>query len=258
MLAELSQRMNPKKLKVAYVVIVLGLIAFLSGSDILNNHVKGFIINIKDKKQNHFLSEQDVMHMIEEIRKKDSTLLKNEHFSLKTLEDRLKAMEFIQSAEVYRDLKGNVVIDIRQDEPIARVMTESGKGGYITQDQEIISLSSNYASRVLIITGEGADSLFIKDFFKTPKGAQLFQLIDFIYHHPLWKMQIAQLDLNPMLEVTMYPQLGKQLIELGEPVKIREKFKKLTLFYEQIVPYKGWNAYDKVKLQYDGQIVCEK
>lgn len=250
--------MNSRKSKIAYIVVVVGLIAFFLGSDMLKQDVKGFIINIEDKNQAHFINERDIIHMIEEIRKKDSTLLKNQYFELKALEDKLKSMEFIREAEVSRDLKGNLVIDIRQDTPIARILTESGKAGYITQDREIISLSNNYTSRVLLITGEGADSLFAKNFFNTQKGKQLFELIDFIHKHPLWKMQITQLDLNPMLEITMYPQVGKQQIEFGEAVKIKEKFKKLSLFYEQIVPHKGWGAYDKIKLQYDGQIVCEK
>ncbi|MCS6832359.1 MAG: hypothetical protein NZ521_02190, partial [Flammeovirgaceae bacterium] len=157
--------MNSRKSKIAYIVVVVGLIAFFLGSDMLKQDVKGFIINIEDKNQAHFINERDIIHMIEEIRKKDSTLLKNQYFELKALEDKLKSMEFIREAEVSRDLKGNLVIDIRQDTPIARILTESGKAGYITQDREIISLSNNYTSRVLLITGEGTDSLFAKNFF---------------------------------------------------------------------------------------------
>jgi cell division protein FtsQ len=55
----------------------------------------------------------------------------------------------------------------------------------------------------------------------------------------------------------MYQQVGKQVIEFGEAKDIEEKFKKINLFYEEILPAKGWNTYSRVNVKYKGQIVCE-
>jgi cell division protein FtsQ len=254
----MSQIPLNNKLKAVYIALVLVLIALVAGFNMPEYEPQGFVINIQDQRESHFINQFDVEKMISDIRKKDTTISRNEHFSLKDLEDRLRAMEFVREAEVSRDLKGNLIVDVLQDEPVARIITERGNGGYITQDKEIISLSDHYTSRVLILTGDGADSLFVQGFFETEKGVLLYEMIDFINHHPIWSLQISQIDLNPQLEITMYPQVGKQRIEMGAPVKFKDKFKKLELFYKQIVPYKGWNAYDKIKLQYDDQIVCEK
>jgi cell division protein FtsQ len=55
----------------------------------------------------------------------------------------------------------------------------------------------------------------------------------------------------------MYPQVGKQYIEFGKAEQIEEKFSKLTIFYQKILPFKGWNTYKRVNLKYFNQIVCE-
>ncbi|GAB4347714.1 MAG: hypothetical protein OHK0038_27530 [Flammeovirgaceae bacterium] len=246
------------KLKAVYIALVLLLIALMAGFNMPQYEPQGFIINIQDHTEFHFINQYDVEKMINDIRKKDSTVSRNEHFSLKDLEDRLRAMEFVREAEVSRDLKGNLIVDVLQDKPVARIITENGNSGYITQDKEIIPLSDHYTSRVLVVTGDGADSLFVQGFFETEKGKLLYEMIDFINNHPIWSLQISQIDLNPQLEITLFPQIGKQQIEMGAPKKYKQKFKKLELFYKQIVPYKGWNTYDKIKLQYDNQIVCEK
>ena len=55
----------------------------------------------------------------------------------------------------------------------------------------------------------------------------------------------------------MFPQVGGQLIEFGKPENLESKFKKLMIFYKEILPKHGWNAYERVNLEYEGQIIAE-
>jgi cell division protein FtsQ len=57
--------------------------------------------------------------------------------------------------------------------------------------------------------------------------------------------------------VTLYPQMGKQIIEFGMATDIESKFRKLKIFYKKILPVKGWNRYSKISLAYQDQIICE-
>ena len=57
--------------------------------------------------------------------------------------------------------------------------------------------------------------------------------------------------------IKMYTQVSKQVVEFGRPEEIEEKFKKLKIFYKEILPAKGWNSYDKVSVKFKDQIVCE-
>ena len=76
------------------------------------------------------------------------------------------------------------------------------------------------------------------------------------------KMILDNLDLGVLTVdrngyITLYPQVTKQYIEFGKPVSIEEKFLKLKVFYKKILPYKGWNHYTRVNIEFQDQIVCE-
>lgn len=86
---------------------------------------------------------------------------------------------------------------------------------------------------------------------------QVFQLINFINKEEFWKAQIAQLHIDRSGDITLYPQVTKQYIEFGKANNISAKFLKLQYFYTKILPYKGWNHYARVNLEYANQIICE-
>jgi cell division protein FtsQ len=86
---------------------------------------------------------------------------------------------------------------------------------------------------------------------------QLMQLLKFIENDKFWKAQITQMNINNSGNIKMYTQVSKQVIEFGTPEEISEKFKKLKIFYKDILPYKGWNSYERVSVKFKDQIVCE-
>jgi cell division protein FtsQ len=51
--------------------------------------------------------------------------------------------------------------------------------------------------------------------------------------------------------------VGDERIEFGRPEDVEVKLKKLMIFYKEIMPRMGWNKYDRVNLEYEGQIVAE-
>ncbi len=74
---------------------------------------------------------------------------------------------------------------------------------------------------------------------------------------PFWKAQIAQAEIAKDGDITLYPQIGRQTIDFGQPENIEDKFKRLDIFFKKILPVKGWNYYQKVSIKYNNQIVCE-
>ena len=39
---------------------------------------------------------------------------------------------------------------------------------------------------------------------------------------------------------------------------MQEKFNKLEIFYKEGLNYMGWEKYETIKLDYKGQVVCDK
>ncbi|GAA4822768.1 hypothetical protein [Algivirga pacifica] len=214
----------------------------------------GMIINIENKHESHFINDSEVREIIQQTGLK---LNKDNALSLKALEDKLIEVDFIKRAEVAQDLKGNLVVDVYQDRPIARVVAQNGRSAYINQEKEIIPLSSNYTARVLLLTGRGVEHFFEENFMQTPAGQQLFELVSAIYEDEFWRLQIAHLELDNQLNMKVFTQVGKELIEFGTAEDYQTKLHKLKVFYEQIIPKKGWNYYKTIKLQYKDQIICK-
>jgi cell division protein FtsQ len=91
----------------------------------------------------------------------------------------------------------------------------------------------------------------------TDEGNQLMQMISVIHNDDFWKAQVTELDIDSKMRIRIIPQVGNETIEFGKPENIEVKFRKLKIFYKEILPTKGWNKYKRVNLEYEGQIVAE-
>ncbi len=218
---------------------------------------ENYVVNIKDGRESSFITEPVVLDIIQGIGVQQPGLMRPREGNLKLLEKQLQTTDFIRKAEVARDLKGNLIIDVEQDSPLARIMAASGREGYVAEDGSVLPLSNRYTSRVPVLTGNGADSLFSEGFFEGGPGKEIFALLNYVAANPLWKAQVSQVDLDSKLNLTLYPQIGKQHFQLGQAEGFHTKFEKMKVFYKDIAPNKGWNTYTTIKLQYGNQIVCE-
>ena len=88
-------------------------------------------------------------------------------------------------------------------------------------------------------------------------GQALLELLHYINQDPFWRAQITHLRIDAQGKIIMNTQVSKQNVEFGKPQNIAQKFAKLQLFYHKIIPYKGWNTYKRVNLEFTNQIVCE-
>ncbi|MEM1136374.1 MAG: hypothetical protein AAGI07_11095 [Bacteroidota bacterium] len=249
----------PKKLSTVNIILITSLVLITAGYifyrlPILGNET--IIINVDDDSGNYFVSEENVREIIDSLKLENPEINQINNLGLKTIESALKQQDFILDAQVSRDLKGNIVIDISQEQPIARLMGKSGRGAYLNKDLKVIELSENFSARVMIINGVGADSLMTTGFLDTAIGKRFCDFIQHIKQDDFWNPQVALLDVDKDFEVTIYPQIGQHLFQFGTFEEFEKKLKKMKIFYDEIVPKKGWGAYRLVKVQYDGQIVC--
>jgi cell division protein FtsQ len=72
-----------------------------------------------------------------------------------------------------------------------------------------------------------------------------------------WSAQVAQIDINGKGRAVLFPQVGDETIEFGKPEDLETKFRKLKIFYKEILPRVGWNKYDRINVEYEGQVVAE-
>jgi cell division protein FtsQ len=240
----------------AALLVVLGIIAFTERRQ-GNIAIKDISIRIENVNENHFVDEADVADLMQ----LDQASLKGAEIAsvnLKDIEKRVKAEPFVKDADIYSDLKGNVVVNVELRRPVARIVRNDGPDGYIAEDGTVMPVSEKFTSRVVLISGGYVRQLLKQKLVQeTEDGALLMDLIKVIREDEFWSAQIAQLDIDSKAKITMFSQVGDERIEFGKPDNQEMKFKKLKIFYKEILPRMGWNKYKRVNLEYEGQIVAE-
>lgn len=239
----------------AVLVLVFISIGFASKEQ-RNRTYEAVSFRIDNQFENYFIDEHD---MRERISNDGGQIMEGnsvDRLNLREMEELLTAETFISNAQTFRDLKGNLLVRVDQRRPIARIIRNDAPDAYIGNDGEVLPVSDKFTSRVLLVSGDFADSLVRFENISDHYGAYL-ELMREVYSDAFLRAQIAQLDINKRGEINMYPQVTKQVIEFGTPEEMEFKFRKLEVFYKTILPSKGWNHYKRVNLTYSNQIVCE-
>jgi len=246
-----------REIKIAIAVVVFfGIIAFTERMQGTVS-VKEVVVKIENIENNHFIDEEDVLDLMQ-VSDENLRGASIGQLNLKEIEGRIKSDAFVKNAELYADIKGNLVVNVELRRPIARIVRSYGPSVYIAEDGTVMPVSEKFSARTLLISGAQANQIMHEEnILDSEGGISLFYMINLIRKDEFWKAQIAQVDVASINKITLYPQIGGQLIEFGKLENIDVKFSKLKVFYKEILPQKGWNTYSRVNLEYDGQIVTE-
>ncbi|MCK4466344.1 MAG: hypothetical protein KAU83_11595 [Bacteroidales bacterium] len=243
---------------ISYLVVVLGLIDDKSQ----NLPCKVIRVNILDSLEQGFVTEEDILSVIQDRHKKILGYPVGE-VNTDKMENLLNAFPSIKSAEIYKTIDGALNIDVVQRKPILRIFNQKKQNYYIDNEGAIIPLSDKFASHVLVANG------FINEPFKPQTATniketgeqgtimELFQLAEFISNHEFWNAQIQQIYVDKNGEFELIPRVGAHIIYFGEFDGYIEKFNKLYAIYEKGFNREGWNKYKTINLKYKGQVVCK-
>jgi len=176
-----------------------------------------------------------------------------------TIKNTLKANPFVEQAKVYTDMDGTIWVELKQREPILRVINIFNQDFYIDRNGLKMPISTVYTPYLLVANGYIMESFSGKvDTLRTQLAKDLFSTASFIEKDPLWKQQIEQIYVNTYSELELVPRVGDHKIILGTTDSLETKFNHLLLFYKKALPKVGWSTYKTINLKYAGQIVCEK
>jgi cell division protein FtsQ len=246
-----------RELKIgAVLVAVFGLIAF-------TERMKGEIavgdiqIKIENIHENHYVEEQDVINLMD-MNHENLRGASIEKLNFKAIEKKIKVDPYIQDAQLYSDLKGNLTVNVKLRRPIARIVRNDGPDGYVAEDGTIMPVSEKFTSRVILLSGPFVRQLLRQqNMHETEEGKQIMEMLAMIGDDDFWKAQITELDIDSKARIVLFPQVGDEKIEFGRPDNLEVKFRKLRIFYKEVLPRVGWNKYSRVNLEYEGQIVAE-
>ena len=246
-----------RELKIAAALVVLvGIIAFTERKQAAVA-VKDVTIKIDNLHANHFLDESDIMELMQ-FKSENLRGASVDEVSMKGIEKKIEKQPYIKKADIYSDLKGNLVVKAELRRPIARIVRNDGSSGYIAEDGTIMPVSEKFTSRVVLLSGPYVSQMLKQtNMNDSEETRKIMELVKRIRENEFWRAQIAQLDIDGKSRVTFFPQVGDERIEFGKPENFDGKFRKLMIFYKEILPRTGWNKYNRVNLEYEGQIITE-
>ena len=240
----------------ALIVLAFSAIAFVERKQDYKK-IQELNILIHDEGNNYFLDKEEIHKLI--TADNSDFIIGSEYadVDLKAIEARVRQNEYVSGTQAFKDLSGNLTIEISLCKPIARIIRSGKQDSYVCESGKVISTSEKYTPRVLLISGDYLNEVNSGNLQSDSAFQSLFGLVKFIVKDPFWKAQISQIDIDRRGDVVLYPLVTKQYIEFGRVEDIEEKFLKLKYFYKKILPHKGWNHYARVNLEYEHQIICE-
>jgi len=261
-----------KWLKIALVVcIFIGvIIVFVKASELEAKKQPNLPqISIHVDSENAFLTEQELLTRL----KMDRLIFDgqtNEQLKIDLIEAKISEMEEVKTVRVYRDIGKKWYIKIELRKPIARIFNIYGDSFYLDEDGFTMNRSDLHTARTLVFSGNIKDDysrqsvadIINNDSLKSiRKLDDIYRISNYVCNDPLLQKLISQVYLEKDGDFVLVPLIGDQKIVFGTAYsveEVKEKFKRLKIFYKEAIPYEGWAKYNEISVKYDGQIVCRK
>ncbi len=211
------------------------------------------VVEVNSVDENKFIDEKDVMYLVKAFSKGK---IKGEYvanFNLNEIETKLEENVWIKDAELYFDNLNVLNIHIKVRSPLARIITTENGSFYIDETGMIMPLSDRVSARVPVFTGfpekknwDKKDSILISD---------IGSIAAVINKDPFWEAQISQIDITSDQTFELIPVLGNHVVNLGSAKNMEKKLKKLFIFYKEVLTKSGFDKYEKIDIQYEGQVI---
>jgi cell division protein FtsQ len=220
----------------------------------------GLNVVIADSSMNRFVSKADVKKFLDkEYGEYVGMLL--DSIDLAKVEKIIDGRSAVNKSEAYTTRDGMLNVKVTQRTPVVRFQKSDG-GFYADAEGFLFPLQSSYASRVQVIDGDiplKANSGYKGEITDEKERAWLGKVIDLVNYMEnsrTWKDKIVQITVCDGGELIMVPREGTERFHFGQPDEIQDKFRKMEMYYRNIVPEKGDSHYTRVSVEYEGQIVC--
>jgi cell division protein FtsQ len=210
-------------------------------------------VHISGEGEKFFIDKNDIMLLLKDAASGPLVDRPLETIELSRLERSLEQGVWIRDAELYMDSRDVLHVQVTEREPIARVFTRSGASFYIDSAGKQMPLLEKESARVLVVTNFTDAKKYNAADSALAAGVKVIALA--VASTPFWKEQIAQLDIMPNGTFEAMPLVGAHVIRLGTAENIDAKLARLRLFYRQVLAKTGFDKYDVVDVQYEGQVV---
>lgn len=153
-----------------------------------------------------------------------------------------------ESVHCMMSSRGKLVVRVEPLVPVMRVFY-AGSSYYINKHGKHMLTNAEFPNDVPLVTGR-----FNRSF--TPSG--VLPLVEFVRKDPLLSELTGMIVADTPHDLIIVPKIRGHVVNFGDTTRLEEKKRALTMFYRQVMPYKGWEEYDTVSVKFRGQVVATR
>lgn len=227
-------------LKILVTVVLFGFLLSFSLKRFNNAKMENVSINMSQGKTPvYFVDEKDIKELVKQF----NPTKKIGDVKIPELEQKINEIPFVDSANVYMNLNGNLNVDIRQRVPIFR-LNKNGKDFYVDEKGVEFPISRNFSYPCMLVTGNVAASEY----------QSLGQLVEKIDKDDFSKKYFVGIS-KQKGDYNLLTSDGHYKVEIGDLDNIDFKVKGFKTFVEKYLVYQNPEKYKKISVKYNNQIV---
>ena len=227
-------------LKILVTVILFGFLLSFSLKRFNNAKMENVSINMNQSKTPvYFIDEKDIKDLVKQY----NPTRKIGDVKIPELEKKINENPFVDSANVYMNLNGNLNVDIKQRVPVFR-LSKNGKDFYVDEKGVEFPISRNFSYPCMLVMGD-------VDASEYQKLGQLVEKIDKDDFSKKYFIGIKKEKDN----YNLLTSDGNYKVEIGDLENIDFKVKGFKTFVEKYLVYQNPNKYKKISVKYNNQIV---
>jgi cell division protein FtsQ len=223
-------------------------------------------VNVEDAEGKYFVDSASVVNA---LLAEDPSIIGKEvsKINLNRLHHQLTEDPAIREAYVVVTVDGRLVVNVRQRQPFARVITTSGKQFYIDREGFTMPLSDYYTAKVPVFTGQLEEQLQEKSILELTNDSawaytthldEIYLFTRVIEGNEFWSAMVEHVHFGADGKMSIIPRVGNHRLVIGSVDQLELKLRKLMTFYANTLHQRDLNAYAEIHAEYDGQIVCVK
>lgn len=187
----------------------------------------------------YFIDEKDIKDLVKQY----NPTRKIGDVKIPELEKKINENPFVDSANVYMNLNGNLNVDIKQRVPVFR-LSKNGKDFYVDEKGVEFPISRNFSYPCMLVMGDVDASEY----------QELGQLVEKIDKDDFSKKYFIGIK-KEKDNYNLLTSDGNYKVEIGDLENIDFKVKGFKTFVEKYLVYQNPNKYKKISVKYNNQIV---
>ncbi len=164
------------------------------------------------------------------------------------IEEALRQSPYLENADCVKCQDGRVLIRVSQLVPVLRVF-DGDNSYYVNRAGKHMAATNYYHSDVPVVQGH---------FTRKYPPTRLLPLIDYVEKDSLLRSLVSMYVVRDTNNILIVPTLSGHVVNMGNASGFENKFAKLRLFYDKVMPKKGWNTYDTISVKWNHQVVATR